>query len=155
MPKTRRRGVVTENPYSMKYYICLLFAFLSLVIIRPATYATQPVIASYTRLQGQGWAYTVPFVVKNKETIEKLIQCESSGVNISRVDSGGIFSDGILQFHRGPQNTMASSTWESFSKASHISGSPIVPADAIAQTDWALSHNLGSHWTCYRKLYLK
>jgi hypothetical protein len=139
----------------MKYYICLLFAFLSLVIIRPATYATQAVRTPQTVISGHGWSYTVPFVVKNKEAIEKLIQCESSGVNISRVDSGRIFSDGILQFHRGPLNTMVSSTWESFSKASHISGSPIVPADAIKMTDWALSHNLGSHWTCYRKLHLK
>jgi hypothetical protein len=73
-----------------------------------------------TTLAGKTWAYTVPFAVHNAQTIEKLIQCESQGVNISRPDSDGLISDGILQFHRGPLNTLASSTWESFSKARHI-----------------------------------
>lgn len=79
----------------------------------------------------------MPFEVKNTADIEKLIQCESQGVNISRPDSDGIYSDGILQFHRGPLDTMQSSTWEDFSKSSGIVGSPIVPADAIKMADWA------------------
>jgi hypothetical protein len=83
-----------------------------------------------------------------------LIQCESGGVNISRADTGGIFSDGILQYHRGRLNTMASGTWESFSAASHITGSPLIPADAIAQTDWAINHGLLSHWSCAHILHL-
>jgi len=108
-----------------------------------------PKVVSSTTLRGKDWAYTVPFAVKNVTDIEKLIQCESQGVNISRPDSDGIVSVGILQFHRGPQNTMASSTWESFSKSSGILGSPILPQDAIRQADWAISHGLGPHWTCW------
>jgi hypothetical protein len=107
-----------------------------------------------TTLAGKNWAYTVPFEVKNKAAIQKLIQCESSGINISRPDNDGIVSDGILQFHRGPLNTMQSSTWEFFSKASGIAGSPIIPADAIRMTDWAIEHGLIHHWTCARILNL-
>ena len=33
--------------------------------------------AATTTLAGKGWAYTVPFEVKNKADIEKLIGCES------------------------------------------------------------------------------
>jgi len=33
-------------------------------------------------------------------SVVQLIGCESQGVNISRPDSDGIFSDGILQFYR-------------------------------------------------------
>jgi hypothetical protein len=59
----------------------------------------------------------------------------------------------ILQFHRGPLNTMQSSTWESFSEASGITGSPLIPADAIRMTDWATNHGLLSHWTCAHILH--
>lgn len=107
-----------------------------------------------TILSGKGWSYTVPFSVHNKTLIERLIQCESQGVNISRPDSDKIYSDGILQFHRGPLDTLASSTWESFSRASGITGSPIFPADAIRMTDWAISHGLGPHWTCWHLTHL-
>jgi hypothetical protein len=107
-----------------------------------------------TEILGKNWHYSVPFEVKNVAAIEKLIQCESQGVNVSRPDSDGIGSDGILQFHRGPLNTLASSTWESFSKASGITGSPIFPADAIKLTDWAISHGLGPHWTCWHLTHL-
>jgi hypothetical protein len=109
-----------------------------------------PVPAVTTTLEGKNWAYTVPFVVKNKTDIEKLIQCESSGVNISHPDSNHRISDGILQYNRGPKDTMQSSTWQFFSEASGITGSPIIPADAIAQADWAISHGFGPHWTCWR-----
>jgi len=105
-----------------------------------------------TFISGPRWGYSLPFAVKNKATIEKLIQCESGGMNVSRPDSDGIISDGILQFHRGPTDTMAGGTWEDFSQASGIRGSPKNPADAIRMTDWAISHGLGPHWTCWRKL---
>ncbi len=103
-----------------------------------------------TVLSGPQWTYTVPFIVTNKAEIEKLIQCESRGINISERDSDGIISDGILQFHRGPTDSLASSTWEDFSRASGIIGSPRDPADAIRMADWAISHGLGAHWTCWR-----
>ena len=105
-----------------------------------------------TFISGPRWGYALPFAVKNKATIEKLIQCESRGMNVSRPDSDGIMSDGILQFHRGPTDTLAGSTWKDFSQASGITGSPKNPADAIRMTDWAISHGLGPHWTCWRKL---
>jgi hypothetical protein len=103
-----------------------------------------------TFVSGPRWGYALPFPVKHKATIEKLIQCESRGMNVSVPDSDGIISDGILQFHRGPADTMAGGTWEDFSRASGIRGSPKNPADAIKMTDWAIGHGLGPHWTCWR-----
>jgi hypothetical protein len=92
--------------------------------------------------------------VANLETIEKLIQCESQGANVSRLDSNGRISDGILQFNRGPLNTLVSSTWATFSEASGITGDPRIPADAIRMTDWAINHGLGPHWTCWKIMTL-
>jgi len=103
-----------------------------------------------TVLAGSGWTFTVPFPVNNKQDIEDLIACESGGQNVSLPDSDGIISDGILQFHRGPNDTMSGSTWEDFSKASGITGSPRNPTDAIRMADWAISHDLGPRWTCWR-----
>ena len=110
---------------------------------------TRPVSLE-TFVSGPRWGYALPFPVKHKATIEKLIQCESGGMNVSVPDSDGIISDGILQFHRGPADTMAGGTWEDFSRTSGIRGSPKNPADAIKMTDWAISHGLGPHWTCWR-----
>lgn len=104
-----------------------------------------------TFISGPRWGYSLPFAVKNKATIAKLIQCESGGMNVSRPDSDGIISDGILQFHRGPADTLAGGTWEDFSQASGIRGSPRNPADAIRMTDWAISHGFGPRWTCWRR----
>ena len=112
--------------------------------------AVAPPIRMETFISGPRWRYSLPFAVKNKATIEKLIQCESSGRNISRPDSDGLMSDGILQFHRGPTDTLAGGTWEDFSQASGIRGSPRNPADAIKMTDWAISHGRGPHWTCWQ-----
>jgi hypothetical protein len=53
-----------------------------------------------TTLRGNSWAYTVTFRVENAASIEKLISCESQGVNITRPDSNGLMSWGILQFNR-------------------------------------------------------
>jgi hypothetical protein len=103
-----------------------------------------------TVLSGPRWAYSVPFAVENKVEIEKLIQCESAGLNVSGPDSDGLVSDGILQFHRGPADTLTRSTWEDFSRASGIAGSPMNPADAIRMADWAISHGYGPRWTCWR-----
>ena len=137
------------------YLLFLSLPFITLiqtVLARPESTAPRgtSLETMETIISGPRWAYTVPFAVKNKATIEKLIQCESRGMNISRPDSDGIVSDGILQFHRGPTDTLASSTWENFSQASGIIGSPKDPADAIRMTDWAISHGLGPHWTCWR-----
>ena len=116
--------------------------------IREYAFARQPV--PETVLSGSQWAYSVPFEVQNKAEIEKLIDCESAGLNVSGPDSDGLISDGILQFHRGPEDTLTRSTWEDFSKASGIAGSPMNPADAIRMADWAVSHGYGPRWTCWR-----
>ena len=113
-----------------------------------------PESTANTTLQGKNWHYTVPFAIKNAKDIGALIQCESQGVNISRPDSDGIYSDGILQFHRGALDTLKGGTWEDFSHSSGITGSPIVPADAIRMTDWAISHGLIGHWSCAHILRL-
>lgn len=139
----------------MKYICTLFLAFLALAIVKPATYPVLAQSTLTTQISGKNWHYTVPFEVKNKETIEKLIQCESQGINITKPDSDGRYSFGILQFHAGPTNTMQSSTWELFSKASGITGSPMIPEDAIRLTDWAINHGLINHWSCYGILHKK
>jgi hypothetical protein len=147
-PLAFQRQLITLNK-------CLLIASIFAVLLFPtASYAVQPPRAPQISISGHGWAYTVPFEVHNAGKIEQLIQCESQGVNISRPDSDGIFSDGILQFHRGPLDTMQSSTWQAFSKASGITGSPLIPADAIRMTDWAIDHGLLGHWSCAHILHL-
>ena len=140
--------------FNKSFYVLFLFlplvTLIQSVLARPGEHAVTPRIRLETFVSGPQWTYTVPFAVRNKATIEKLIQCESRGMNISQPDADGIMSDGILQFHRGPAGTMAGGTWEDFSRASGITGSPKNPADAIRMTDWAISHGLGPHWTCWR-----
>jgi len=145
-----RTAPIIEKLFYLLFLSLPFVTLIQTVLARPDEYAVTRRIPLETFISGPQWAYTVPFAVKNKGTIEKLIQCESRGMNISRPDSDGIMSDGILQFHRGPADTLASSTWEDFSQASGITGSPKNPADAIRMTDWAISHGLGPHWTCWR-----
>jgi hypothetical protein len=124
-------------------------ALLSLIVVlhalaaQTATYPTKPIIASPTTLQGPGWAYTVPFPVENSSTIEKLIQCESQGVNISRPDSNHKISWGVLQFN-------GTSTWDEAEKQFNFYGSPIIPADAIHMADMMISDGELGRWTCAR-----
>jgi hypothetical protein len=137
--------------------------FLSLFLALPLVTLVQTLLARTTEyrvarqtpaetvISGPRWAFVVPFAVTNKTDIERLIQCESGGRNISAPDSDGIISDGVLQFHRGPGDTLSNSTWEDFSRASGLRGSPRDPAEAIRMTDWAISHGLGSRWTCWRQ----
>jgi hypothetical protein len=150
----QRRSEQSVPIFDKLFYVLFLFLpFLTLfqtVLARPGEPAIIPPIPRETFISGPQWSYTVPFAVKNKATIEKLIQCESRGMNISRPDADGIMSDGILQFHRGPTGSMGGGTWEDFSRASGITGSPKNPADAIRMTDWAISHGLGPRWACWR-----
>jgi len=156
-PKQEQRERSASIIEKLFYLLFLSLPFITLiqtVLARPDEHTvTRRILLpleTFTFISGPRWAYVVPFAVKNKAIIERLIQCESRGMNISGPDSDGIVSDGILQFHRGPTDTLASSTWEDFSQASGITGSPNDPADAIRMTDWAISHGLGPHWTCWR-----
>jgi len=151
--KQRRDERSTPIIEKLLYLLFLSLPFVTLiqtVLARADEYTVTRPIALETFISGPRWGYALPFAVKNKATIEKLIQCESRGMNVSRPDSDGIMSDGILQFHRGPTDTLAGSTWKDFSQASGITGSPKNPADAIRMTDWAISHGLGPRWTCWR-----
>lgn len=135
------------------YLLFLSLPFVTLiqtVLARPEESTVTRPIPVETFLSGPRWEYRLAFAVQNQAAIEKLIQCESHGMNVSRPDSDGIMSDGILQFHRGPSDTLAGGTWEDFSQASGITGSPRNPADAIRMTDWAISHGRGPHWTCWQ-----
>ena len=95
--------------------------------------------------------------VHNAETIKKLIRCESNGENVSRPDSDGIISDGILQYHRSKKSPdiAGSGTWDDFSKESGIKGSPNNVSDAIRMTDWAIDNGKIGHWSCYWILHRK
>jgi hypothetical protein len=133
----------------------LLFAkILASTFFQASHYVILPLKTPQTVISGRGWAFIVPFQVDYVQDIEKLIQCESQGANVARPDSDGRLGIGILQFHLGPQNTMQSSTWQLFSEASGITGSPWIPADAIRLTDWAIGHGLGPHWTCWHLTHL-
>ena len=77
--------------------------------------------------------------------IPKLIVCESGGRSVKVIDSNGYYSYGILQYQKR--------TWELFSKESGITGNPMVPADAIRMTIWAVQNGKIGHWrNCARKL---
>jgi hypothetical protein len=154
--KTKRSVPMAERLF---YLLCISLPFVTLVqtvLARAGEFtafespASRGSFETTTFLAGPHWGYQVPFAVENKVAIEKLIQCESGGRNISRPDSDGLISDGILQFHRGPADTYAGGTWEDFSRDSGITGSPRDPADAIRMADWAISHGLGPHWTCWQ-----
>jgi hypothetical protein len=141
---------IFDKPFYLLFLFLPFVTLIQTVLARPGEHAVRPQIPLETFISGPQWSYTVPFAVRNKATIEKLIQCESRGMNISRPDADGIMSDGILQFHRGPTDSMAGGTWEDFSRASGITGSPKNPADAIRMTDWAISHGFGPRWACWR-----
>jgi hypothetical protein len=161
-PNPREKGKAAKqhrSGKSGKIEKLLLGLFLALPLItlvqtllaRTNEYRVARETPAETVISGPRWSFVVPFAVTNKKDIERLIECESGGRNISAPDTDGIISDGVLQFHRGPADTLSSSTWEDFSRASGLSGSPRNPAEAIRMTDWAISHGLGPRWTCWRQ----
>lgn len=136
---------------TLKIYIPTL-AFVLFAISVPAlaltsNYTAPPHSGPLTLISGHSWAYTLPFPVHNKTTIEKLIQCESRGVNIGRPDSNGLVSWGILQFN-------GTSTWTEMERRFSFYGSPLAPADAIHMTDMMISAGLLGRWSCARILHM-
>jgi len=83
----------------------------------------------------------VPFPVHNAAKIEKLIQCESQGVNIAHPDSNHQISYGILQFN-------GTSTWDEAERRFSFHGSPLIPADAIHMADMMIDEGYIGRWTC-------
>lgn len=77
---------------------------------------------------------------KHPKTIEKLVECESGGVPIKRIDSNGLYSYGILQYQ--------SSTWNGWKKQSGIQGEAMEPQAAIRMADWAIDNGFLSRWSC-------
>jgi hypothetical protein len=141
-----------------KYSICLttfsLTVLIAAILTPPRVISVSPQTPVLDVLAGKNWAYTLSFHVHNREALQKLISCESGGKNISKPDSNHRISDGILQFNRDQSNLLGSGTWAWMESLSGIKGSPIFPADAIKLADWAISHNLGSNWTCWHLMGL-
>jgi hypothetical protein len=100
-----------------------------------------------TEVSGKNWHYDLRFPVYNSSTLERLIQCESQGLNISRIDSNGQMSWGILQFN-------GTSTWNEMEKRFNFYGDPKNPPDAIHMADMMISSGLIGRWTCARSLGL-
>ena len=123
----------------------------ALILLSSTLTATYPVVPPKTPqevISGRSWAYTVPFRIQNKTDIERLIQCESGGVNISRPDSNGRESDGVLQYNRDTSNVLGSGTWSDMEKRFGFYGSPIMPSDAIHMADLMISDGYEGRWTC-------
>lgn len=87
-----------------------------------------------------------PLVLKYQKTIERLIDCESGGQNLTILDSNHRYSHGLLQFQ--------TDTWNQMSRESGITGSPLIADDARRMADWAIDHNRGPAWTCWGLLGL-
>jgi hypothetical protein len=146
---------VRDSAITLKKSLVLSAFILAYLILAPITLTARFLIpsgeyvvspakpAQETTLRGKSWAYTVPFRVENASTIEKLIQCESQGVNIARPDSNGLISWGILQFN-------GTSTWAEMSRRFDFHGSPLQPADAIHMADLMIEAGLVYRWTCAR-----
>lgn len=118
-----------------------LFIVLQALAAQTANYPVQPPPVQQTLVSGQGWSYTVPFEVQNSSTIEKLIQCESQGQNITRMDSNHLDSFGILQFN-------GTSTWAEAEQQFNFYGNPNIPADAIHLADLMISAGELGRWSC-------
>jgi len=126
----------------------LAIALLIVVILRPARIISVPRKAiPVAEVSGKNWHYDLSFPVYNSATLERLIQCESQGQNISRLDSNGQMSRGILQFN-------GTATWNEMEQRFNFYGDPSNPPEAIHMADMMISSGLIGRWTCARSLGL-
>jgi hypothetical protein len=129
----------------------LYLAIASLIVV--AVYRPVPVISTpgkaipVAQVSGKNWRYDLGFRVHNLSIVESLIQCESQGQNISRVDSNGQISRGILQFN-------GTSTWNEMEHRFNFYGDPGNPPQAIHMADMMISSGLIGRWTCAHSLGL-
>lgn len=73
--------------------------------------------------------------------LRTLIRCESQNTNISRLDSNGKMSYGILQFN-------GTATWNTFAPLAGVSSSPMNPVAAIKVADYMISIGQLHRWSC-------
>ena len=121
----------------------LYLAVASLIVVT----VHRPKAIPVAEVSGKNWHYDLSFPVYNSSTLGRLIQCESQGLNISRTDSNGQMSWGILQFN-------GSSTWNEMEQRFNFYGDPRNPPDAIHMADMMISSGLIGRWTCARSLRL-
>jgi hypothetical protein len=98
-------------------------------------------------VSGKNWHYDLNFPVQNSSILGRLIQCESQGRNVSRPDSNGQISRGILQFN-------GTTTWNEMEQRFNYHGDPTNPAEAIHMADMMISNGLIGRWSCARTLRL-
>jgi len=104
-------------------------------------------ILPVAQISGRNWRYDLNFPVYNYSAIQKLIQCESQGLNIARADSNSQTSWGILQFN-------GTSTWKEMEHRFNFYGDPRNPPEAIHMADIMISHGLVARWSCARSIGL-
>ena len=122
----------------------LLYLAIALLIV---VMVPHPKATPVAEVSGKNWHYDLNFPVHNPSTLGRLIQCESQGQNISRTDSNGQMSRGILQFN-------GTSTWNEMEQRFNFYGDPRNPPDAIHMADMMISSGLIGRWGCARSLGL-
>jgi hypothetical protein len=130
----------------------LLYVAIALLIVvvvhrRVQVMSTPGRTMPVAEVSGKNWRYDLSFPVRNLSTVEQLIQCESQGQNISRIDSNGQVSRGILQFN-------GTSTWNEMEHRFDFYGDPRNPTAAIHMADMMISSGLVGRWTCAHSLGL-
>ena len=131
--------------------LLLYVAIASIIIVivhRPITAISASIKdIPVTELSGRNWRYELSFPVDNSVTLERLIQCESQGLNTSRTDSNGQTSWGVLQFN-------GTSTWKEMERRFNFYGDPRNPPEAIHMADMMISSGLIGRWACGRSIGL-
>jgi hypothetical protein len=132
---------------------------LFLAFFIPKVYAISPIvpkqpIASPRAESSHQWHVYTPAEIDellqdtaNPVILKKLISCESQDTNIARMDSNHQISYGLLQFN-------GTATWQEFSALANVSGSPMIPDDAVKVADWMISNGALGRWTCAHILKL-
>jgi hypothetical protein len=150
LAKWARRSQILQGVVDVRRSLLYLaIASLIAVIVQHATrvISVPSNAIPVAEVSGQNWHYELSFPVYNSSTLERLIQCESQGRNISRTDSNGQMSWGILQFN-------GTSTWNEMEQRFNFHGDPRNPPDAIHMADMMISRGLIGRWTCARSLGL-
>lgn len=71
--------------------------------------------------------------------VKRLIECESGGQNVVKLDSNNKYSYGVLQIQLD--------TWNQWAKESGLSGEPMNKVDAVKMAKWAIQNGYIKHWT--------